>query len=280
MIRNRRLQFSVLAALLSLSACSSATTTPGGVLLNSGGAQKIGANWSNPYGVAVDSISHEVYVSERLTGRIFKISGDGVMVPIAYNLKQPLGLAVDHDTLWVYVAENGAGKISKIQPDGTVTTVASGLDRPSGVAIDSATHTVYFTEIGKAAIEKINPDGSVSFAASIPNPVGLSVDTVKALYVATGARNEVYRVAPGGRKYTVGSGWNMPTGVAIDSATHDLYVADKEGVKVLRSAGGPPSLITANIAPTTVALDSGTLDLYATDESANSVWRISTANTR
>ncbi len=177
----------------------------------------------------------------------------------------PEGVAVDN-TGTVYVADSGNHRIRKISPAGVVTTLAgsnnAGFDdgtgaaaqfyRPYGVAVDSS-GTVYVAD--SVCIRKISPSGVVttlagSNAYSFADGTGaaamfdtlydIAIDSSGTLYAADGVNNRIRKISQSGVVTTLagsstqgfadGMGsaaqFRQPHGVAVDSSTGTVYVAD------------------------------------------------------
>jgi len=90
-----------------------------------------------PAGLA--ATEDDLWVSDWVTGIVWQIVDDGVIIPKAFvagGLLGPEGLAVDLDGS-LLVVESGAGQLSRINPEtGIVSTVVDGLELGAGAVPD------------------------------------------------------------------------------------------------------------------------------------------------
>jgi sugar lactone lactonase YvrE len=252
--------------------------TPGGVVTTLAGlAGSYGTNdgtgsaarFSNPSGVAVDSIGN-VYVADTGNHTIRKVTPGGVVTTLAglagsngssdgtgsaARFNYPSGVAVDGAGN-VYVADRDNETIRKVTPGGVVTTLAG----------NAAIANQWGSPIGGYA------DGTGS-AARFYSPSGVAADFAGNVYVADTGSFTIRKVAPGGVVTTLaglagsqgsadGTGgaaqFNGPHGVAVDNATN-LYVADTYNCTIRK--------VTASGVVTTLA---GLAGSYGTNDGSGS----------
>jgi DNA-binding beta-propeller fold protein YncE len=131
----------------------------------------------------------------------------------------PVGVAVDPTTGNVLVAYGFGGRVNVITPAGVVTTLAATPGAlppyPEGVALDSTTGNVYVADDLNNTIFMIPPAGLARTLAGTA-PQGGSAD-------GTGAAAR----------------FDSPNGVAVDSATGNVYVADtgNDTIRMITPAG-------------------------------------------
>jgi uncharacterized protein YjiK len=192
------------------------------------------ARFSNPHGVATDSVGN-IYVADSNNSTIRKITAAGVVSTLAgtagvsgstdatgaaASFNYPTGVAADSAGN-IYVADAN-NTIRKITPAGVVSTLAGTAGRfgstdatgaaarfsePTGVATDSAGN-IYVADNGNSTIRKITAAGVVSTLAGTAGVTG-STD-------ATGAA----------------ASFSSPRGVATDSAGN-IY-ATEDGNSTIR----------------------------------------------
>jgi sugar lactone lactonase YvrE len=147
------------------------------------------------------------------------LAGDGGPARDAY-LGYPMGVAVDSAGN-LFIADTGVNRVRKVSTSGTITTVAgNGLVGSSG-------------------------DGGPATGAALGGPLGVAVDAVGNLFVATGERIRkvssdgiITTVAGNGTAGFSGDGGpataaqlRNPVGVALDSVGN-LFIADKDNLRV------------------------------------------------
>ena len=213
------------------------TTVAGSGTAQSTDSTGVGASFSSPWGIAVDS-EGTMYVGEFGGNRIRKITSAGVTSTFAGNgtaafldgtgtsarLNNPQAVALDRDRN-VYVADTINYRIRKITPAGVVTTLAgngsatavdgtgvgASFTSPQGVAVD-INGFVYVADYGSHRIRKITPGGVVStFAGTTQGfqngsgtnarfnfPRGVTVDSAGFVYVADESNHCIRKITPGG----------------------------------------------------------------------------------
>ena len=225
----------------------------------------LAAQFSSPFGVAVDS-SGNVYVSDYATIRVINPSGvvttlagtpgqigivDGTGPAAQFGTLQ--GIAVDSAGN-IYVADEQYCNIRKITSAGVVTTLAGptipGLGgpttglcgnkdgqgsaarflSPNGVAVDK-NGNVYVADTNNSTIRKITPQGLVTTLAGTAGVIGSADGTGPA------------------------AKFRKPTGVAVD-ISGDVYVADAQNYTVRK--------ITPDGTVTTIVGQAGQVDPQVT----------------
>ncbi len=249
---------------------------------NGDGGPATSARLSEPVGVAVDA-GGNVYVSERYSFTVRKISTSGVITTVAGNGTQAFngdGIAATSAGMDVrgiavgpagdlYIADGSNKRIRKVSADGIVSTIArTGLAFPSRVAV-SPTGVVHVIDgikvykvVGTGTLQLVAGngqygsagDGGPAIQAELYNPSGLAFDGAGNLYIIGGER--VRRVDANGMITTVAGGgpfkidpiathyrWLYPYAAALDSRGN-LYVAS--GNNTVRSVS--PAGIADNVA--------------------------------
>lgn len=195
----------------------------------------LSAQFFYPKGLAVNA-SGEVFLSDdsrirkiSTTGQVTTFSGiagwgfaDGDVPTARFN--SPVGISVDAVGN-LFIADSGNQRIRKLSPTGIVSTLAgSGPDVTGGMMMGMATWTA--------------PDGLAS-AASLYDPIGVSVDGMGNIYVAEDSNCRIRKVSPEGTFTTLAGGvtrgnadgvasaaqFASPSDVAVD-ADGTVYVAD------------------------------------------------------
>jgi DNA-binding beta-propeller fold protein YncE len=330
-------------------------TTLAGEVGVSGSVDGVGsaARFSSPRGIAVNSSTGTIYVTEQsgvvraitpagavttLAGTAFSTgSADGLGAAARFNI--PTGITVHSGTGMIYVADSNNHTIRAITPAGAVTTLAglalsSGavdgvgaaarFNVVSGVSVNPANNTIYVADASNNMIRLVSTAngavttwtgatapacGFVNGAAGVArfcNPRGIAVDpTTWNVYVAEGTGNRIRLITPGGVVSTfaggggcfgfdgtgVNSAFCTPTGVAFNSATGTIYVADSQNhaIRAVTSAGVVTTLAgrlgrgnwSSDLdssrfgLPASVAIHRATGTLYVADSSNNHIRAIS-----
>jgi sugar lactone lactonase YvrE len=146
-------------------------------------------------GIAFDPQGY-LYVGDR-EGTVYRVNHQGI--PTAFASLAPsvaaFHLAFDHQGN-LYVTNpsmSGYDAIHRITPEGEIQAFATDLGRPQGLAFDPQDnlHVVAYYR-GDAGILKITPQGEVRHVVSGVNLVGLALDSLGHLLVAS--TSAVYRL--------------------------------------------------------------------------------------
>lgn len=207
------------------------------------------AQLNNPFGVAVnaagdifisDSNNNRVRVVNHATGNIATYAGTGYNIyggdsgpAVNASISRPQGLAVDASGN-LYIADNGNNRIRRVGTDGTITTVAgtgttgstgdggpatkAQLSHPWGVAVDSS-GDIFIADYGNSRIRQITTDGIMHTIAG-----GTGVGYTGDGSIATNAK------------------LNFPAGVAVDSSTGKVYIADSSNNVIRMLTPNPPAV--------------------------------------
>ena len=211
---------------------SSSTTYPGDGRVSTA----IGLN--QPWGIAINPVTNEVYVADQSNQRVVKVSAAGVVTSVAgtgtagYNgdniaastarLSAPARIAFDPAGN-LYIADSGNNRIRKVNPAGVITTVAG-------------TGTAGFAG-----------DGGQATAARLKTPFDVFPGPDGSLYIADKGNQRIRKVAPNGVISTIaGTGTagyngdqipatqarlNNPYSVTVDSSGN-VYIADYDNERV------------------------------------------------
>jgi hypothetical protein len=238
-------------------------------------------------------------------GTAASVDGTGTGASINF----PSGLAFD--TIGnLYVGERQGYKIRKITPNGVVTTLAgsgtkasvngtgtaASFDFIEKITIDKSTNDLYVCEGNSRKIRKVTSLGVVTTfagsgafansegtgtAASFIEPLGITIDANKNLYVTSGEL--IFKITPSavvtryaGTPGTYGSAdgtttsatFNYGSGITID-ASGNFYVVDLGGLKIRKiSTSGIVSTISGTGSagsPRGLVLDASGNNLYVAD---------------
>ncbi len=205
------------------------------------------AELDSPEGVAVNGRG-DLFIADTFNNRVVEVLPNGQLVPFAGNgkpgyagdggpatraqLEMPTDVAVDTFGN-VYIADASNNVIRRVDVrTGRITTVAGNF------AADQAND----------GLGGYSGDGGPATTAQLSDPEGIALDSAGDLFIADTFNNAVREVMPNGIISTVvnsagpngvaplpaaelsgppsASGLSGPAAVAVDNATHTLYVAD------------------------------------------------------
>ena len=204
---------------------------------------------NNPYGVAVDPATGNVYIADNANHRIRKVNATtGIITTIAgtgtpgysgdngqataAQIQNPRGITVDPSGNVVF-SDYANNRIRKINmTTGVITTIVGIGGSPSYVATD---------------------DGAPATNAHMGFPWGVAYNTSGVLYIADNQNCRIRRVSPSGIITTYAGNGNCfvsgdggpatdarvqyPTGVAVDNAGN-LYIGDDGNNRVRKVTSG------------------------------------------
>jgi YVTN family beta-propeller protein len=240
---------------------------------------------SQPFAVAYDSASGDMYVLNAVSENVSVISGTtSALVATIPVGPSPIGISYDPANGNVYVPDWASNNVSVIS-GGTydvIATVPVGLD-PIGIASDSETGAVYVTNEGSDNVSVIS--GATNFVVATiavgPQPYSATYDNSNnEVYVANDGSNNVSVIS--GETNTIVasvSGYVGPTGVVYDGANDDLYVMSYNTIWVI---SGSSNTLLGTIAIGTQAADvtpdDANGDVYVTTFISDNVTVVSGTN--
>jgi sugar lactone lactonase YvrE len=279
------------------------------VEVKASGAQiAIGSGLNGPEGVALDGAGN-VFISDVNNGRVVEVlAGSGTQITLAGNLNQPHGLAVD-GTGNVFIADTFNNRILELEhsainlgstnvcPAGKTTpapcsqtvaltyNVIAGGTMLAANVLTQGVPNLDFAAASNTCQGQLTTGASctvtVKFTPQAPGPRMGAVQvlsgsgTTQAVLASTPiyGQGEGPAIAFGPRTLTtVGSGFDLPAGVAVD-AKGDVFVADSLNNRVVEVpvGGGAQTTIGSGLSlPSGVAVD-GAGDVFIADTYNNRV---------
>ena len=225
---------------------------------------------ANPWGVAVSSLSGQVYVTDKMSDLVLVYNAKGALVAnITVPANLPQGLFVDDGAGRYYVAAEG-GQVCVYGVDNTYKGILPDVALPNAaaVAVSPVSGLVYVLNAGNntagmpGSIIVLN--GSYSIQPSnfgpLNRPYGIAVDVCNNVYVSEAGANRLTIFNQNGVVLrTVSRSLNFPTGVALDRHG-TIYVADTNNDRIVVLQGlscqaqpGATAAVTYKHAPATVA---------------------------
>jgi DNA-binding beta-propeller fold protein YncE len=190
--------------------------------------------------VAVDPSTGNVFIADTGNSLIEQVTPAGTLSIVAGRassgpptpgpaagspLNGPAATAVNTSTGDVFIADSSNNVVEKVTPAGQLSIFAgqvgqhgaptpgpgssSDLHSPSGVTVDSATGDVFIADSGNDVVEELSPAGQLSIVAGVIGESGVPT--------------------PGP---ATASDLGDPSGVAVDSSTGDLFIADSKNAVI------------------------------------------------
>ena len=199
----------------------------------------------NPWGIAVDSITSEVYVADGENGRVSKYStsGDyvGTFVVSDLSSHQPTDVAVDLSGN-VFVVDTSISAVEMFTRGGTLGDTwglygknTGELCYPAGIALDSLGN-IYLTEFSNNRAQEFTSRGanlaswgSVGSAlGQFNSPYGIAVNTAGTIFVADMLNNRIQLFIDSILVPTLEAPWGILTFVSVLAAVA-VYAKVKHG---------------------------------------------------
>ena len=210
----------------------------------------------NPLYVALDPITHDIFVSDRGANAIYHYNVGGVLIgevkPQGIDHMGTLAIAIDKDqNIYVADAASTPQRIVKFDEEGAnVSTFGdtANLNFPNGIALQQD-GSILVSDSGNSRVIVFEPNGTVrgslargSMDAALGMPRGIAVNQKGTVYVVDTV-NQVVRVFasdPSGiPTFATSFGdvgefdgqFNYPTGIALDSSGR-VFVVDRDNGRV------------------------------------------------
>jgi DNA-binding beta-propeller fold protein YncE len=210
-----------------------------------------------PVYIAIDPLTQEVYVSDRLAGTIHIYDAAGTFLrefvpPTPVTGWQPMGMAFTKDGS-LYVTDLSTATVLQFDRQGQVVRELGAADKlsfPNGVAVDR-NGNVYVTDSNNGRLLVYGPEGQVvarigrgADSGKLGLPRGIAIDGSDRVFVVdtSGQAVQVDKTWPGSGQSLefqgtfgaqgIGNGqFNFPNGVAVDGRGR-IYVADSANDRV------------------------------------------------
>jgi YVTN family beta-propeller protein len=210
-----------------------------------------------PRGVAVNTVTHMVYVTNYSSGTVSVIDGSSkTTVAVATTLTagtNPYAVAVNSVTNFVYVGNQGSNNITVI--DGSQNTQASIYNlseagtRPSAVAINPVTNKIYLANgpSGNVAVIQGATSTAVASVLALPStgsdPEALAVNPItNRIYVVNGTGSiTIIRGDTDTPEQTVGGLGSNDFALTLNALTNKVYVTDGDHAQVAVIDGNNPT---------------------------------------
>ncbi|HEY6238547.1 MAG TPA: PEGA domain-containing protein [Thermoplasmata archaeon] len=228
----------------------------------------------DPFGVAVDNATHQVFVTNSGSNNVTVVS-DQTYLPVASIPvgTTPYGVAFDWATGDVYVANGGSDNVSVIS--GTTLAVVATVDvgsSPIGVVSDPESGKVYVADYGSGNVSVIS-DTSYSVVAVVPaglGPYGIALDndSNRIFVTNSGSNNLTVIDATTDSLITsipvIAPGISLE-GVAYDAAERQVWAGGGESYAVIVDATNLSLVGFLSFDPAGVAYDPDTGSMCVTN---------------
>jgi YVTN family beta-propeller protein len=237
---------------------------------------------SAPVSIAANEVTGRIYVANAGDGTVSVVDGnsDAVVATVPVGI-HPYSIAVNSKTNKVYVTHTYLDAISILDGE---TNTATNLKAASAdlVSIDPDTNTIYLLGYEGGTINAL--DGLTQIAHKLEagkHAWGMTIDRPSgALYIARLGTGDVASLRDASTASTFLSG-NIPCAIAINSATHKIYVANY-GDNTVAAIDLKSKKILATIPvgtnPEGIALDSELNLVFVANTHADTITVIDTVN--
>ena len=146
--------------------------------LTAEGSSVIARGFKNPEGVAITALN-EIYVSEKDTGKVYRVTEEGKKTVIAKGITGIGALSADGYG-GLFAVQNEFGNLLTISRDGVVKLLVGGLDHPTDVIQDAYGYidvTIAGHKKNDGKVIRIAPGQQVQIIHdNLERPIGISAD--------------------------------------------------------------------------------------------------------
>jgi DNA-binding beta-propeller fold protein YncE len=140
-----------------------------------------GGGWATgviaPSRVAVDSVTHDGWVSSFTRATVVVLSGGGARLDSVSGFDGPVGIAVDSRRGRVWVCDPNANQVIALRRNLTEEFRVSGLGGAREVAVDPATGEAWVTLALDGAVARLSPAGAVlRVVRGLVEPYAIALD--------------------------------------------------------------------------------------------------------
>ena len=132
---------------------------------------------ARPARVAVDSTTHEGWVTSFETGTVTRVSPAGQVLGTFPDFVAPLGVAVDSNRGRIWIADPYAGRVIARGRDGQEEFSVAGLSDAGELSVDPATGEAWVVLGAPGSVARISPTGAVlRIQGGFNYPFAIAVD--------------------------------------------------------------------------------------------------------
>jgi len=227
---------------------------------------------SMPGGVAVNSVTNKIYVTNTGSNNVTVVNGPNhttTTVPVG---TQPIAVAVNPVTNKIYVANFGSANVTVIDgADHSTVTVPAGTT-PQAIAVNSVTNKIYVANKDGSNVTVI--DGADNSTVTVPagtEPFAIAVNPVtNKIYVVNLRSNNVTVINGADNTFATVATGSSPVDVAVNPVTNKIYVPNLNNGSVTIINGPDNSTLTVpngafNSTPNAVAVNPITNKIYVSN---------------
>jgi DNA-binding beta-propeller fold protein YncE len=118
--------------------------------------------FTTPFSVAVDPVTGNVWLADRLAGTVSLVDGRAdTVIAASTSFVAPFQVILDPDGGGAWVTDSAAGRIVRLDTAGEVATSITALRRPTGIAIDPGTGDLWVTDAAENQLVRLSPTGEI-----------------------------------------------------------------------------------------------------------------------
>jgi DNA-binding beta-propeller fold protein YncE len=131
-----------------------------------------------PTRVAVDSATHEAWVTSYTRSKVLRLAANGARLDSVAGILGPVGVAIDARRGRIWVADFDQGQVVALRRSGAVEVAIARLGGPSFLAVDLASGEVWATLQTARLVVRLSPSGTGSVLRqvsgfTVPYGIGL-----------------------------------------------------------------------------------------------------------
>jgi DNA-binding beta-propeller fold protein YncE len=130
-----------------------------------------------PSRVAVDSVTHDAWVTSFDRGLVVRVSAAGFATDTVAGLRGPIGVAVDSRRGAIWIADALADQVVVVDRTARIVRRIGGLAQAREIAIDLATGNAWVVTAGDGRVVVLSPEGvEVASQAGFAQPYDIALD--------------------------------------------------------------------------------------------------------
>jgi DNA-binding beta-propeller fold protein YncE len=129
-----------------------------------------------PSRLAVDSLTHEAWVTSFQRGQVVRISNAPAAVDTIAGFSGPIGIAIDWRRGRIWVADAFGNQVVALRRDGTVEFRIAGIPEAREIDVDLPSGEAWVTAPGNGSVYRLSPAGVVlQHLGGLSSPDGISL---------------------------------------------------------------------------------------------------------